>query len=218
MRRQCSRLLVVLAFAGLAIPLLAAAPASGHPPGSASASGDWHFSCLRLVGEEAPAPSAAPARVGETLSYVAPLGGALPCAAPDSAEWGSHVRLCHAPPFLGPRAGAYCGPVVPSGLAGGAAVCSWRPLSTSVPTGLAIGFDAPIASISLGDGLIRHSTPGEERVFGPFPPGTWRVPNPLPVMGRVMAYPTNVALPPHAQAGVLVAADASEVVCVAAVG
>lgn len=210
-----SAILVAFCAAGLALVLLPA-PASGHPPGGGS--GDWHFSCLRMAGEAAPGPAAAPARVGETLSYLAPLGTSLPCAAPDSAEWGSHVRLCHAPPFLGPRAGAYCGPVVPSGLAGGAAVCTWNPVSTSVPTGLVVGFEAPLVSISLGDGLIRHTQPGEERVFGPYPPGTWRVPNPLPVVGRVLAFPTNLALPPDPLAGAASAADASEVVCVAAVG
>lgn len=50
-------------------------------------------------------------------------GGTLGCTAPAST-WGSHAAACAPPPFVGPAAGVFCGPVVPPG---GTATCTWAP-------------------------------------------------------------------------------------------
>lgn len=181
----------------------AAVPALGHAP-----SRDNQHACLH---EGTPVVGAfrAPSRVEGTMSYLAPLGSSQPCGAFATAEWGSHARICHDAPQTYATQGAYCGPVVPPM---GTATCTWSPVETSVPTGLVIGFDGVSGVLPVFNGFIQSSK-GEGPVYGPFPGGSWRVANPYSLPGRVVAYPTNTALPPDAAAGVLAVADVSNVVC-----
>lgn len=176
--------------------------ASGHPPGA-----DPHNSCLQPRDEAGPASP--PVLVQQTLSYLAPLGTSpLPCGPAATAEFGSHAQQCPPPPWTGPVAGAYCGPMVGAGLT---ATCTWNLNVMTVPTRLVIGFDGLPAG---PNGFVSLVADGERPVFGPYGPGSWRVINPYGVPARVMAFPTNVAMPPDPAAGVLAPGDSNWVTCV----
>lgn len=180
--------------------LLLPALANAHPP-----AGDPHNSCLQRDAHQwEPTP---PVLVKQTLSYLAPLGTSLPCQPGDWIEWGSHSPACPALPWVGPIAGAYCGPGVGPGLT---ATCTWWPVQNSVPTELVIGFDGRGGP----NGRVNLITDGERPAYGTFPPGAWRVVNPYPVGARVIAYPTNIALPPDPLAGVLAPNDLNDIICV----
>lgn len=182
--------------------------ASAHPPAA-----DPQNSCLLDYGFPG-GPSPFPL-VDQTLTYLAPIPTSLiACLAPPPpappgftpypssyvAEWGSHADPC---PGAGVTVrGAYCGPVVPPG---GTATCTWQPDINTVPTMLTIGFDRT------GDGRVDVLFNGETPVFGPFPPGPWKVPNPYPVPAQVIGYPTSMI--PFVP-GTLAPSDANWVVCV----
>lgn len=122
-----------------------------------------------------------------TLSYLSPAGASIPGCAPFIAEWGSHAPPCPPAPFIGPIAGAFCGPMV---LPGGVVECTWTPIVNTVPTKLVVGLDVP-----KHNGMINVLTPGEMNVYGPYNPsaivGTAVVANPLNVPVRAIAYPTT---------------------------
>lgn len=185
----------------LGAALLLPAIAIAHPPAV-----DPHNSCLqRNAHEGKPTP---PVLVKQTLSYLAPLGTSLNCQPNDWIEWGSHADRCPPLPFIGPVAGAYCGPGVPPM---GTATCTWWPVQNSVPTELVIGFDG------LGggpNGFVNLVAQGERPAWGTFPPGAWQVFNPYPVGARVIAFPTNIALPPDPLAGALAPGDLNDIICV----
>lgn len=181
--------------------MLVPALAAGHPPAV-----DPHNSCMQP--NHVAAPRTPPVLVQQTLSYLAPLGTSLPCGAAATAEFGSHAPGCPPPPWTGPMPGGYCGPMVAPG---GTATCTWWPNVNTVKTELVIGFDG----LPNGpNGFVDLVTQGERPVWGSFPPGGWRVPNPYPVWARVIAFPTNIALPPDPSAGALAPGDSNYVVCV----
>lgn len=196
-----NRLLLAAAVAAIAlVPILA----SGHAPGV-----DNHNSCVQRL--ERPAQRSPTVQVNGTLSYLHPIDR-LGCEDPaDLVEFGSHAKDCGA----GAIAGAYCGPNVLPGVLGGTATCTWFPRFTQLEqVGLIIGFDKGTVTGGAGNGHVRLSE-GERPVFGPFRPGTWRVPNPYALEhARVIGYPTNIALPPHPQAGVLSPGDVHDLICV----
>ena len=164
--------------------LLALAPAaSAHPPAA-----DPHNSCTGNPFFLGPPVPTFP--IPMVNSYLGPSPASLPCAGP--AEVGSHEGPCPPLPFVGVAGNKFCGPLVP---AGGAATCTWAPVipGTQAIVQLVVGFDGNL------DGLVTVVPPPiggplEFPVSGPIPPGSWTIPNPLPVKARVIAYPTDVAL------------------------
>lgn len=207
-------------FLGLLVVGFASVPsfAGAHPPAA-----DPQNSCV--VKYEHPGTVDVVPVVG-TLSYLAPLGTSLPCPGatnwgPTLAEWGSHASPCPALPFVGPVAGAYCGPLVAPG---GFATCALVSVVNTVPTGLIIGFDGFVPPGAPGqDGVVNFLSSGEVPVFGPFPPSLMpdpaiggsttghTVPNPYPVSARVIAYPTDIGPYPP---GTLAPTDLNLVKCV----
>lgn len=187
----------------LAALLIASVPyvATAHPPVA-----DPQDSCLLRTAKDA--PPLQPVNVPGTLTYLAPLGTSNPaCAMPPPSppippalaytdEWGSHANTCAG--ILGPIPGAYCGPIVP---ALGTATCTWAPVFNTVQTALTIGFDQD------GDGLVRWGG-GDVYTVGPFPQGTFRVPNFYNVPAQVIGYPTSL------NGGMLAPGDTNRVVCV----
>lgn len=195
--------------AALVLVALVPAFALAHPPAF-----DPHNSCVVRDGK--PAEDVPRVPVDGTLSYLELAGRSLPCKRDfHYSEFGSHAKDCPPPPTVGAIAGAYCGPLV---LPGDTATCSWKPVLLRYPQeiyGFIIAFDRPAGPLpTLYNGFIRFSD-GEVPVFGPFPPGAWTVPNPYPgEIARVIAFPTNAALPPDPSAGALSPADLHEVGCV----
>ena len=172
-------------FVGL---LLLPSLAVGHPPGA-----DPHAACVEPFPHKGVPTPMVTVRL---TSYLDVLGASpLPCGAAATAEFGSHSPACPAPPFVGAIPGAYCGPVVGPGMM---ANCEWAPGVMTVPTELVIAFDPqPYA------GFVTPAAPA----YGPYPPGPWSPPNPYGVPARVIAFPTNVALPPDPAAGALPGGD-----------
>lgn len=174
--------LIVLILAFALLPTFA----SAHPPAA-----DPDNACVGLRAT-AGTPSAT-STVPAVLSYVAPSGTSIPlCRAFGPIEWGGHAS-CGSVLVVGPVAGAYCGPLV---LAGATATCTWtwaggvHKAVTPDFLGLVIGFDTP-----LYNGMISMTLEREGPVTTPLAPGAWTVTNPYNEPARVLAFPTNTAMP-----------------------